>query len=84
VSDGTVDGADLLPAARHYDRATSRFYPHSRREVQGLLGGFELGPPGVVWAPRWRVQRSPHLGAESRRGVGSEHGLQLVAVGRSC
>ena len=47
VSHGTVDRADLLPAARHYDRATSRFYPHSRREVQGLLGGFELVPPGV-------------------------------------
>jgi S-adenosyl methyltransferase len=66
VSHGTVDRADLLPAARHYDRATSRFYPRSRREVQGLLGGFELVPPGVVWAPRWRPE--PGEGGQDKPG----------------
>ena len=63
VSHGTIDGrAELLPAARHYDQATSRFYPRSRDEIRGLLGGLDLVPPGIVWLPQWR----PDPGAEAQ------------------
>jgi O-methyltransferase involved in polyketide biosynthesis len=62
ISHGTIDGRpDLAPATRHYDRATSRFYPRSRGEIQGLLDNLDLISPGIVWVPQWR----PDAGTES-------------------
>lgn len=54
ISHGTVDGRpELRPATRHYDEATSSFHPRSREEIQGLLEGLDLVPPGIVWVPQW-------------------------------
>jgi hypothetical protein len=70
VSHGTIDGrAELESAVRHYDRATSRFYPRSRNDVQDLLGGLDLVSPGVVWAPSWRPEQADEAQDEPEQSL---------------
>ncbi len=77
ISHGTIDGRPELGAApRLYDKATSRFYPRSRDEVQALVGGLELVQPGLVWLPQWRPDPDTGLAEDQERS------LTYAAVGR--
>lgn len=42
------------PHVELYQRTSSPMTMRSRREVEALLGGFDLVPPGVVFLPLWR------------------------------
>lgn len=48
----------------------------SREEILGLLDGFELVPPGLVWAPQWRPDAGDTSAEPQRSSV-------LAAVGQT-
>jgi hypothetical protein len=66
----TPDSSD--EAAQGWDNAKSMLTLRSPREIEDLLVGFELVPPGLVTSTEWGTDRPPPTG----QGVG------LAAVGR--
>lgn len=48
-----VPEADQAPGHEVYRRDTG-FYSRSRADIARFFDGFELVPPGLVWAPEWR------------------------------
>lgn len=76
ISHGTIDGREeLASSTRLYDKATSRYYPRSSKQLQELLGGLDVIAPGVVWIPQWRPD--PGQG-----GLEPERSLGYAAVAR--
>ena len=77
ISHGTIDGrAELSGTSRLYDKATSRYHPRSREEVQALFSGLDLIAPGVVWISQWRPGADPEPRSKPERSLG------YAAIGR--
>jgi SAM-dependent methyltransferase len=45
---------EVKPLTEHYRRTTAPLTMRTRLEIEGLLGGFELVAPGLVFLPLWR------------------------------
>jgi S-adenosyl methyltransferase len=50
--------------------------PRSRAQIERFFTGFELVPPGLVWAPLWRPQATDEVGERPERSS------NYVGVGR--
>jgi hypothetical protein len=46
---------------------TNPVTPRSRVQVEALFAGFELVPPGLVWAPQWRPEAPEDVGEDPGR-----------------
>ncbi|MBA2474085.1 MAG: SAM-dependent methyltransferase [Pseudonocardiales bacterium] len=64
------------PHTELYRRAGAPLTMRSRREIETLLGGFDLVPPGVVFMPLWRPDSPADVDDHPERFTG------YAAVGR--
>ncbi|HLU45517.1 MAG TPA: SAM-dependent methyltransferase [Natronosporangium sp.] len=69
-----VPEAQQAPGHEVYRQDTG-FYSRSREEIAQFFAGFELVPPGLVWAPEWRPD-SPSPFARP------EDSIMLAGVGK--
>jgi SAM-dependent methyltransferase len=80
VSQVSAEGRedDVDPIQSVYRKADNSLYPRTRAELAGLLDGFDVVPPGVVWVPEWRPEAPDHPAAADRSvyvcGVGRLRG----------
>lgn len=56
LSSGTLEGQcdEARLATELYRRSGTEVVPRSRKELEALVEGFEIVPPGVVYLPQWR------------------------------
>ncbi|MDQ4011356.1 MAG: SAM-dependent methyltransferase [Actinomycetota bacterium] len=69
ISHGSHAGRpDLVePLAELYRRTTSQLTARSSQEIEALLAGFDLVPPGVVFLPLWRPDSPADVGDHPER-----------------
>lgn len=71
VSHATIDGRpELAPHTGLYDKATSRFCPRSREDLEWLLAGLNTVEPGIVWIPQWHPDPETEHQEEPERTLG--------------
>lgn len=71
ISHATLDGRPELGSHTDlYDKATSRFYPRSRDELERLLGGLDAVEPGLVWIPQWHPSPGTDTDLEPEKSLG--------------
>ncbi|MEQ0558844.1 SAM-dependent methyltransferase [Amycolatopsis sp. NEAU-NG30] len=78
LSSGTFEGQgeEVRRAAELYKQSGTDVFPRSRAELQALLTGFELVPPGIVYTPEWRPDDPADVGPHP------EQSSQLALVAR--
>jgi SAM-dependent methyltransferase len=76
ISHGTDDGRSTAELEGVYRRTGTPLTMRDRAEVGALFAGFDVLPPGVVWASQWRPDQPEDTGERPERS-GS-----YVAVGR--
>ncbi|MGW5720418.1 SAM-dependent methyltransferase [Amycolatopsis sp. NPDC003865] len=78
LSSGTFEGQgeEVRRAAEMYQKSGTDVVARSRAELQALLAGFELVPPGIVFTPEWRPDDPAEVGEHPERAS------QLALVAR--
>lgn len=80
LSHGTADGMPPEASERWielFKRTPSPARPRTYAEVRPFFDGFELLPPGLVWAPQWRPEHPDEVGEHPERSA------TYVGVGRT-
>ena len=64
LSSGTFEGQgeEVRRAAEMYQKSGTDVIARSKAELQALLDGFELVPPGIVFTPEWRPDDPAEVG----------------------
>ncbi|MCP2252741.1 S-adenosyl methyltransferase [Prauserella aidingensis] len=57
-------GDDIVRAAELSKDTSEPIHPRSRDEIRGLMAGFELVDPGIVFTPEWHPESPEDVGEE--------------------